>query len=87
MKKRKKFKMGPVISSLIDFQKWTDNGGWIYWHGKPKHPTILQNQQYRVILGLLKTKSLNKAIYIGDDWMLKHNEPIEKIQEVIRTDS
>jgi len=51
-----------VIKNITEFDSWTYSGGWVYWHGKPKHPSILISQQYRTLIGLIKHNMLRKAI-------------------------
>jgi len=58
----KKYIPGRIIRTIRDFELWSRRGGWIYWHGKPKHPSFLINQQYRTLIGLINLKMLRRAI-------------------------
>jgi len=62
MPRKLKFKPGEAIRTINDFDEWTDNGGWIYWFGKPKHPSILANQQYAALRNFIKQGCLKKAV-------------------------
>lgn len=57
-----KYIPGDIIKTMSAFDKWAESGGWIYWHERPKHPTILDSQMHRVLRGLIKRKMLRKAV-------------------------
>ena len=61
MAKGKRYWEGSLIEKMDEFEKWTDIGGWIYWHGRPKHPAFMMNQQYRTIKNLIRHKMLRRA--------------------------
>jgi hypothetical protein len=60
--KPKKYIQGDAIKSLQDFESWTGAGGWLYWHGRPKHPAFMRNQQYAVLITLIFRNRLFRAI-------------------------
>jgi len=62
MSRKLKFKPGKAIRTINEFDKWTDNGGWIYWFGRPKHPSILANQQHNALRNFIKCGYLKKAV-------------------------
>lgn len=58
----RKYGKGGQIKTLEEFSEWIAEGKWIFWHDRPKHPSILANQQYRVIIELIETGALHRAI-------------------------
>lgn len=57
-----KYIPGRIIRTIRDFEFWSRCGGWIYWYGRPKHPSVLIHQQYKTLIGLINHKMLRRAI-------------------------
>ena len=53
MSRPKKFKQGEPITNITELYDWVFNGGWVYLHGRPKHPTIIQNMMLRTLAILI----------------------------------
>lgn len=56
-----KYIPGDTIKTLAEYEEWVFQKGWIYWHGKPKHPSIIDNQQHSTLRRLIVNKRLMKA--------------------------
>ena len=46
---KKKFTKGRKIDSIADLVFVLQNGIWVYWEDRPKHPSILWNMQLRTL--------------------------------------
>jgi len=57
-----KYIPGDTIHTMQGFEEWVSAKGWIYWHGRPKHPSILACQQWATIKRIIKLKMLRRAI-------------------------
>lgn len=62
MSRPKKFKKGEQITTIAELCEWVFNDGWVYLHGRPKHPTIIQNMMLRTLRTLLGNAMLAKAV-------------------------
>ena len=62
MSRPKKFKQGEPITNITELYDWVFSGGWVYLHGRPKHPTIIQNMMLMTISAMMNGKALFKAI-------------------------
>jgi hypothetical protein len=49
-----KYIPGEPFSTLGELRAWLESGGWVYWHGRPKHPSIIISLQFRCILSGLR---------------------------------
>jgi hypothetical protein len=61
-RKGNKYKPGPRITTMQQFEECAEKGRWVFWHGRVKHPVILENQQYRVLRELIKGGHLHEAV-------------------------
>lgn len=55
-----KYIPGDGFEDILDLSSWLGSGGWVYWYGKPKHPSFMINQQLRTLW--LALPALKKAI-------------------------
>lgn len=62
MSRPKKFKKGEPIVTIAELCEWVFNDGWVYLHGRPKHPSIIQNMMLRTLRTLLGNAMLAKAV-------------------------
>ncbi len=62
----KKYKKGPPITSIESVQQRAAIGLWFYWLGRPKHPSIIISQQFRVVCGLVRGGHLYEAIFTDE---------------------
>jgi len=62
MKRKKKYMPGDYIVNHLEFYLWTTHGGWVYWKGRPKHPTFIWSMPYRTVAGLIDKGVFRKAI-------------------------
>lgn len=61
--KEKKFKPGKPFSNVHELIIWLNDGNWVFWHGKPKHPSVIANQQLQILIKLTSGPStLYRAI-------------------------
>lgn len=58
-----KYIPGDIIETMEGFDQWVTSKGWIYWCGKPKHPSILACQQWATVKRLIRLKSLREALF------------------------
>ena len=67
-KRPRKFRPGEPFTSIVGLIDWVVNGGWVYWLGpRPKHPSIIRNQQLQVLLGAVGRKTMRPAIRTEPD--------------------
>lgn len=53
MKNRKlKYRVGDPFINIHELVAWLQAGKWVYWHGKPKHPTIISNQSLSTLMNI-----------------------------------
>lgn len=64
MSRPKKFKKGEPITNIAELCEWVFNDGWVYLHGRPKHPSIIQNMMLRTLRILLDANMLTKAVVV-----------------------
>jgi len=56
------YRKGGVLLTLEEFDAWASAGGWVLWHERPKHPSILSNQQYAGLKRIIQGGHIFKAI-------------------------
>jgi hypothetical protein len=61
MSRPKKFKQGEPITNIAELCEWVFSDGWVYLHGRPKHPTIILNMMLRTLNALLNGGQLFRA--------------------------
>ena len=59
--RRKKYKQGPVLTTLCELEAEIERGNWVFWRHKPLHPGWLSNMTLRTLSGAIKAKILFKA--------------------------
>lgn len=62
MPRKRKFRPGPVIPHVVVLVAALDTDTWIYWKGRPKHPTFLANLPYQVLRTAVRRGRLRIAV-------------------------
>lgn len=52
--KAHKFRPGDGFTGIGELVFWLNIGGWVYWRGRPKHPSVLESQTLRTLRTLVE---------------------------------
>ena len=64
---KRKFRPGGPFEDIHQVINWIQRGGWIYWGGVPKHPSIIQNMSLTTLLNSVGRSGLRPALRNGED--------------------
>jgi len=62
MSRKLKYREGPIIEDIGTFDALVNAGGWVYLHGRPKHPAFMCSLPYRVVSSMIRRKLLSVAL-------------------------
>ena len=57
----KMFRKGAPVPDVAAVGRALEEGRWLYWHDRPKHPSIIVSMQFRTVLGALRMGLIHYA--------------------------
>ncbi len=59
--RRNKFYPGDPFTTVSEVVEWLNDDGWIYWHGRPKHPKFMVHLSIAMLRQLVKYRTIARA--------------------------
>ena len=59
---KNKYRKGFVIYRLDELWEMLDNGQWVYWRDRPKHPGFIMSMPFRVLAKAIEATIICGAI-------------------------